>query len=381
MPISEAESIYIHLPFCKTKCPYCDFASFSDTKSRELEKEYMNVLKQEIIFRSKNIHALKKIRTVFFGGGTPNIHKPKDIEEIINLLKNEFEFEKQVEISLEANPGISKNPEKNLEEFIEAGINRISFGAQTFNPILLEKLARAHDINDSLSMIESLRSLSIKKKLRWSFDLIYGLPKETLESWNETIKTALGFFPKHLSAYALSIENETPYGKFYKNSNHPDLPLEDDLVDFYETLNEKLEEQGLKRYEISNWAIKGEECRHNINYWKAREYYAFGLSAHGYLDKIRYFNTKNLKEYLDTKGKIELQGETISKSEKYREKILLGLRLSEGLELDKNLIKFIDEKKLNEYIKAGYILEKKNIISLSLKGCLVSNTIICGIIK
>jgi oxygen-independent coproporphyrinogen III oxidase len=378
---SDASSIYIHLPFCKSKCPYCDFASFADSFSLSLEDAYLEALKKEILFRSKGIKPTKKIKTVFFGGGTPNFISPQKIFSIIRLLKDVFDFEDSMEVSLEANPGVSNDNKKELENLYEAGINRISFGAQSFNPLLLKKLERGHELDDSLNMIQNLKVFSSKKPLRWSFDLIYGIPSETEDSWQDTLKQALSFNPKHISAYALSIEKNTPFGNFYKDSEHPDLPNEEKIISFYTLANEKFAQEGLDRYEISNWARAGEESLHNLNYWKAKEYYAFGLSSHGYLSGIRYSNTSNLKRYIDLGGEIPLEGEEITEDEKIREKILLGMRLKEGLNLDDEIIKFIDENQLSNFITEAYILEKNRNISLSLKGILLSNRIINGIIK
>lgn len=377
------KSIYIHLPFCKTKCPYCDFASFAKNSEWDLKKNYIEALVNEINHKMQILKP-KEISTIFFGGGTPSIHSPEEIALILNVIKSHTAFAKDIEISMEVNPG-TIDAEK-LQGYIELGVNRISFGAQTFDEKLLEKLGRGHSLEDSYQTIEILESLKLKS---WSFDLIYGLPGQTMQSWQDTVNRALSFNPKHISAYALSIETNTPYGDIYKNSFHQDLPQEDLVSDMYLFANDMFEKQGLKRYEISNWAQAGFECQHNLTYWKAAEYLACGLSSHGYLAGTRYSNTRDLQNYIQEFSEIpnnDLYYAAQSKSqisleESNEEKVLLGLRLVPGLDNSMSIWNHLNQSKIKSFVEEG-LIDKKIIknnnqsISLTSRGALLSNTII-----
>lgn len=366
-----ASSIYIHLPFCKTKCPYCDFASFAkEDAKREL---YIDALCREIDLRMAEWQLADiEIKTIFFGGGTPSVHSAVELEQIFSKLKQYFKILKSAEITLEANPGTID--EVKLEEFLALGINRISFGAQSFDAALLEKLGRGHSVDDSIRFANVLNRHCGGRLASWSLDLIYGLPGQSLESWLATVDKALEFSPPHISAYCLSIEASTPYGQIYGDSSHKDLPPEDTLIEMYEFANHKFKEVGLQRYEISNWAKPGHEAQHNLTYWRAQEYFAFGLSAHGYIDSIRYANTRDLNEYLE-RALVQVQQNKISDQEKLEEKLMLGLRLAEGLHLDPELKQVINLAKLEEF-KANGFVEGQNLIRLSNKAQLLSNRVI-----
>lgn len=370
------KSIYIHLPFCKTKCPYCDFASFTES-SKEIFASYINALLQEIDYRCRDLGPEKpEIETIFFGGGTPSVHSASEIEEILSKLKEYFLFADDIEITLEANPGTAYKAK--LKGFQELGINRISFGAQTFDEDLLLKLGRGHSLADTYQTLENIIDLDFES---WSFDLIYGLPGQSLESWQATLDEALKFKPPHISAYALSIEKNTPYGSIYKNSEHPDLPLEDELVQMYEKAHSEFEKHGLTRYEISNWSVPGREARHNLTYWRAEEYFAFGLSAHGYFQQYRYANTRDLKEYIanieqGNFAAINVSHEYIDAETKLEEQLMLQIRLKEGLNLESNLIKIVNLDKLNFFLDQGLIEKSDQKIRLSTKGVLLSNRVI-----
>ena len=389
-----ASSIYIHLPFCKTKCPYCDFASFA--KEDDKRQRYIDALCSEIDQRMLQWDLRDvEIKTIFFGGGTPSVHSRAELEQIFSKLKQWFKILNSAEITLEANPGTIDRAK--LEQFIELGINRISFGAQSFDPDLLEKLGRGHSVEDSIRFAsvlnrhckEERRSNPVDQQslstgllhcvrndgrlASWSLDLIYGLPGQSLESWQQSLEQALEFSPPHISAYCLSIEANTPYGKIYGDSSHQDLPQETKLIEMYELANEKFKAAGLERYEISNWAKPGHEARHNLVYWRGQEYFAFGLSAHGYIDSLRYANTREFEQYLA--GIFEQESSKIGTQEKLEEKILLGLRLAEGLSLNQELNAAINQAKLQELKNTGFI-EGQNLIKLSDKAQLVSNRVI-----
>jgi oxygen-independent coproporphyrinogen-3 oxidase len=394
----KARSVYIHLPFCKSICPYCDFASYAN-KSTEVKAAYLAALKTEIravgdllqsIFHCGAVKAINKfpIDTVFFGGGTPSIHSAKEIEEILNALKEYVIFSDDAEITLEANPG-TVDLEK-LQAFKDIGINRLSIGAQTFNQDILSKLARGHTVEETFEIIDLIKKVNFKS---WSFDLIYGLPHQSLDDWKSTLKLALEKGSPHLSAYALSVEPITPFGSIYGSSEHPDLAGEEALAEMYEVCNQMLKEGGLNRYEVSNWAKGGHESRHNLCYWKADEYLAFGLSAHGYLRGYRFAQTRDIEEYIRLftqpvdiiqkalrTGTIYEDYKFIGKKEALEEEIMLGLRLSSGLEKRNEILSLLNREKINTLISEGFILEYPDRFTLSEKGYFLSNGVISYIL-
>ncbi len=382
------KSCYIHLPFCKTKCPYCDFASFTDNENDKYQK-YFKALINEIQFRSQNLTTRPKLKTIYFGGGTPSIHNGADVKNILAALKKYYDFDQSIEITLEANPGTINQTK--LESFLAAGVNRISLGVQTFSEELIGYLARGHTVSEAIEAIKIIKSLAFDS---WSLDLIYGLPHQSLEDFSKSIDTALSFDPPHISSYALSIEPNTPFGSIYKDSSHKDLPQEDKVLKMYFLLNKKLEDAGLLRYEISNWASFGQESKHNLCYWLAQEYYAFGLSAHGFVDKKRYANTRNFDDYqerfLNIKAEYTESGffinqeeilELIDDNKALEEQIFLSLRLKQGLKLNAKIEEKINMAKLNSFCEQGYLSLKNRNLSLNEKALMISNKIIFELIK
>lgn len=383
-------SLYIHLPFCKTKCPYCDFASFTD-KNQERYKSYFGALENEIEFRCRNFTQKQNLNTIFFGGGTPSIHHPSELEPLFKILAKYFNFDDNTEITLEANPGtVDKNK---LLGFKKLGINRLSLGVQTFSEELIGYLARGHSVQEACEIIELVKEIGFKS---WSLDLIYGLPHQNLDQWQETIAKAISFNPPHISSYALSIEPSTPFGQIYKNSLHQDLPQEESVVQMYMYLNKILEASSISRYEISNWSLSGHEARHNLCYWHAEEYYAFGLSAHGYVDGNRYVNTRDFQVYIDKfKQRVKESKnildqfqlfddeviEVIDLDKKLEEIIFLNLRLKEGLVLSPKIEEKINSDKLENFINQGFIEKTNNRLILTNDALMISNKIIFELIK
>lgn len=386
-----ASSIYIHLPFCKTKCPYCDFASFAVannylSEDRSKYQEYIDALCKEIELRAPNNKQKDKqeIKTIFFGGGTPSVHNKEELAQVFKKLREHFVFADDIEVTLEANPGTIDKAK--LEAFKGLGVNRISIGAQSFDAPLLEKLGRGHSLEDTYQVIQDIVDTNFES---WSFDLIYGLPNQSLASWQDTVDKALSFNPLHISIYALSIEKGTPYGDIYKDSSHESLPQEEEVLAMYEYVHKKLEENKILRYEISNWAKQGHEAKHNLTYWNADEYYAFGLSAHGYLEGYRYSNTRDLAEYIstvNTKPKALLLGDEnlnkryINTAEKLEEQILLKMRLNNGLSLNSDAAKFLNKQSLELLLDQSFVEKFGDSIRLTTKGILVSNTVIANLI-
>jgi oxygen-independent coproporphyrinogen III oxidase len=313
-------SIYIHIPFCTHRCAYCDFNTYAGQES--LMPAYVDALTREIEFVGS--HAAKsrqgepsemlwKVHTLFFGGGTPSLLSPKQFETIFQILRDNFTLTKDAEITIEANPGTVSY--EDLMELRRIGINRLSYGVQSANTEELRLLERIHDFFDVIEAVKSARKAGFKNL---NLDLIYGLPEQTLQTWQITVRRILDLHPEHISAYALTLEHGTPFGRWASKGLLP-LPNPDLAAEMYEWLSDTLEVNGYIQYEISNWAkVKTEggkqkdvsassftlppssfQCRHNLQYWRGLPYLAFGAGAHGYANGYRYSNVLRIKTYID----------------------------------------------------------------------------------
>jgi oxygen-independent coproporphyrinogen-3 oxidase len=296
-------SIYIHIPFCKHRCAYCDFNTYAGQK--DSIPAYVNALIKEIEFighQSTNLPNYQTINTIFFGGGTPSLLSALQFDSILRALRAAFTFTADAEISIEANPG-TISPDK-LNRIREAGINRISFGVQSANTEELRMLERIHDFFIVIEAVSTARKAGFDNL---NLDLIYGLPEQTLASWKTTLQRIVDLHPEHISAYALTLEHGTPFGRWSSKGLLP-LPDPDLAAEMYEYAEEFLESKGYVHYEISNWAKANSEfriqnsefmCRHNLQYWHSLPYLAFGAGAHGYANGYRYSNALRIKTYID----------------------------------------------------------------------------------
>ena len=363
---NNSRSVYIHVPFCVKKCNYCNFISFTSVSA--YEDIYVDALCREIAaFKNDNF-----IETVYLGGGTPNILKINSLEKIISALKNSFVLSDNAEFSMEFNPKLSDRAYiKSVEEL---GINRISLGAQSFNDDILKTLGRIHNVKDTLDMVDILNSLDISN---YSLDLIYGVFGQSMELLKSDLLMIKQIYPKHVSTYGLKIEKGTPFYSYSKAN----LPDEDLCADMYLMISDELRQANYEHYEISNFAREGTISKHNMTYWKNNEYYGFGTSAHGYLNKIRYKNADNIAEYIEN----PLRKIIISENERtdvLEEKIMLGLRTSAGINLEDIKKDFgfdlASQKSdfLKQIISSEHAVLAKNKLSLTEKGFLISNYII-----
>lgn len=347
----KAKNLYIHIPFCKSKCHYCNFVSFANKK--EFIGQYFDVLKKEIKFYFNN----QELKTIYIGGGTPSVINIKLYQDIIKL----FNFSTDSEITMEINPAtVDFEYLKNLKSL---GINRLSIGIQSFDDKILKLINRAHNSKEAAETVKLARKAGFENI---SIDLIYGI--QNMESWEKSLEQALRLEVNHISTYGLKIEENT---EFYKNppQNLPDDELQSEI--YLKTI-EILENSGFNQYEISNFAKTGFKSRHNLCYWKNQEYFGFGLSAHGYLDGVRYSNTENLEEYM--KNPLQKASETaISEKEKLKEHIFLGLRLTEGISADilKDYSKIVEK-----YVSYGLMCHEGKNIRLTKQGILLSNSIL-----
>jgi len=312
-------SIYLHIPFCKHRCAYCDFNTYADQE--DSIPAYVNALINEINFVGQQTTQLSNyptIHTIFFGGGTPSLLTAPQFDSILRALRAAFTFTADAEISIEANPG-TISPEK-LNGIRESGINRISFGVQSANTEELRMLERIHDFFTVIEAVSTARKAGFDNL---NLDLIYGLPEQTLASWKTTLARIIDLHPEHISAYALTLEYGTPFGRWSSKGLLP-LPDPDLAAEMYEYAEEFLEINGYTHYEISNWAKKNKDkgerilaphasagvkdeikenssfvCRHNLQYWHSLPYLAFGAGAHGYANGYRYSNALRIKTYIE----------------------------------------------------------------------------------
>ena len=379
-------SVYIHWPYCLKKCPYCDFNSHiskSKIESQEWEKSYKSEINME-----QNLLGHRNVKSVFFGGGTPSLMPTYLIESILNQLAKKWTFSSSVEITMEANP--SSVEINNFKSLYETGVNRLSLGFQSLNNNSLNFLGRNHTAQDSF------KALEIAKRYfnRISFDLIYGLPNQNEKKWEEELKEAINLAEEHMSAYQLTIEKGTPFYASYRDGKFS-LPEEEILLNLYNLTDDLLNSAKLEKYEISNYAIKGSECIHNLDIWQGSEYCGIGPGAHGRIivNKKWYatqkFSAPNiwLSKFLKEKSsfyeKIEISNKTRAK-----EILLTGLRLRKGVNIkklfdnlnirQKDLI--IDETEYYKFNKLGLIETFNNMLRITNKGVPILNHIINKII-
>ncbi len=312
---------YIHIPFCHRRCPYCDFAVVDLSQQVGQVDRYIEALLAEIDLAED----WDPLHAVNLGGGTPSILNPAQIGKLIGALDRRFGLAAGAEVSIEANP--EDMSRAHAEQLREAGVNRVSLGVQSFDPMVLRYLGRAHTPDDGSVAVANAQAAGMRTV---SLDLIFGTPAETLESWTETVRTSLQLETNHLSAYALTVELGTQLSRTVAAGSP--APDSDDQADKYEALQELA---GLSHYEVSNWAQHGHECRYNLTTWMQGEYEAFGTGAHGYRRGVRSRNYRRLDVYLDAvaEGRRPVQGaEALDEWGRERERLFLGLRLRSGVE-------------------------------------------------
>ena len=321
--MADRRAAYVHIPFCRRRCPYCDFAVVELAEHQLTVPRYVDALLVEIGME----RAWEPLHAVNFGGGTPSALGIGQIERILEALSNRFGIHDDAEVSIEA------NPEDWVPEYAAAlrqiGVNRVSLGVQSFDSEVLQKLGRVHGPETATDAVESSVAAGFDNI---NLDLIFGTPGESLESWQETVAIAVGLASQHLSAYALTVELGTELSRAV-SSGSPG-PDEDDLADKYELLVTMLPAR-LIHYEVSNWAEAGKECRYNMTTWAQGEYIGFGLGAHGHRDGVRRRTVRRLDAYLsriDEGLRPEAGAERLDSWEKEKERVFLGLRRRNGVQ-------------------------------------------------
>lgn len=373
----KAAGIYIHIPFCVRKCPYCSFTSF--TYKKIPEEEYINAILKEIETRCRETD-IPDIGTVYFGGGTPSLISPGGISAILSAIAENFKLTNP-ETTIEANPGTVDI--ERLMGYRNAGINRLSIGVQSFNDRLLVNLGRSHSRKEALNAFESARKAGFDNI---SIDLIHSIAGESLQDWKDDLTETVSLHPEHISAYNLTIEEGTPFHHSQEKGLLV-LPPEEEQAEMLLTAIEILCIAGYEHYEVSNYAIPGFRSQHNQLYWKGGDYLGIGVSAHSYIRKgwgIRRANSSNLTEYLNlinNKGTAVVDEEILSKEKAMGEAVFLGLRMMEGIVLNDFENRFgigIETAFTNaveELITEGFLIYDKDNLKLTRKGLLFYNDV------
>lgn len=391
--------IYIHIPFCKQKCYYCDFISFAGKEN--LMENYVQALKKEIslkqiILENKNIIDIKEnieveqskdnkkqfenyeITTIYIGGGTPSFIDENLIEEILNTIYKNYNVSKDAEITIEVNPGTAN--EDKLKKYRKIGINRLSIGLQTTKNELLKSIGRIHNFEDFFNIYNLARNVGFSNI---NIDLMLGLPKQTIKDLEESVEEVIKLNPEHISLYSLIVEDGTVLQKMIDRKEIK-LPSEAMERKMYWKMKKMLEENGYIHYEISNFAKKGFKSKHNLNCWNQKEYLGFGVAAHSYLNNVRFCNINNLEKYLEN---IDNQNKNIEILEKHtfedtkKEYMLLSLRKIEGVNIADFKNKFVDNpiflyhKELEKLVNEKLIIIDGNFIKLTKKGLDLANIV------
>ena len=363
--------LYIHTPICVRKCAYCDFCSYPLDTAAAWREEYIDALCREI-----ESYAERKLSvdTVFFGGGTPSLLTAREVHRICDAVRSSFDTSGISEFTVEINPGaISRDT---LRAFIDSGANRISIGLQSIHENELKYLGRIHDYEDFLSTYRMVRDEGIENV---SVDLMYGLPHQTLASFEEALRRVVSLSPEHISVYGLIIEEGTPF--FEKRDELP-LPSSDQEADMYTLACDTLRRAGYSHYEISNYARAGWESRHNLKYWRTEPYIGVGVAASSFLDGVRYGNPADISEYLS--GEREAYRDDVNDlTSQQEEMVILGLRLAEGFSLSEYKERFSEDflESYRDTVKmlteTGYAHVFGDRFALTERGFYVSNSIIC----
>ena len=366
--------LYVHIPFCSSRCSYCDFAT--GLYQSELAERYVRGLIDEI--RASRCRG-ENVDTIYFGGGTPSLLATGQLDRLLASLHDTFKVATETEITLEINPG-SATPEK-LRAFRSLGVNRASFGAQTFEDAELAKLGRSHNTVDALRTFANLREAGFANV---SFDLIAGLPGQTLDGWKRNIRQALELAPEHLSFYLLEVHSGTPLAEHIRRGIQP--PPDEDLAGvMYEWMLEQATASGYEHYEISNLSRPGFHSRHNVKYWTAAPYYGFGCSAHTYDgDARRWSNHRDVLKYvelIESGASPVVEEQQLSQTDVRAEAVFLGMRLMEGVNLRRYRESFgVDLRDdhatdLDRFCEAGLVELDGDVIRLTRTGALLSNEV------
>ena len=379
--MSPSLSLYLHIPFCRHRCAYCDFNTY--TGLSDLQSTYAGALADEV--RQVAGDERRPVHTIFFGGGTPSLMSPNDMETILTAVHESFDVAADAEISMEANPNTISA--EYLIAMRELGINRLSFGVQSVIPSELELLERQHDFQTVIDAVATARATGFDN---FNIDLIYGVPGQTLPSWEESVRAVLALRPKHFSLYCLTIEEGTPMARWLHNGTMP-APDPDLAADQFEMARELLGAAGYDHYEISNWSLPGYPCEHNLTYWRNGDYLGLGAGAHGHTAGVRYSVVRQPRQYIERVrqggGSYPLSSAVADSAELERadqisDTVITQLRLlNEGLDVTAFEQQFAVTPReqfgsaLDELVEWGLLDERGNRLLLTEKGEFLSNQV------
>jgi oxygen-independent coproporphyrinogen-3 oxidase len=382
--------LYLHVPFCQTKCPYCDFNTYSGIEDQI--PGYVRALENELKGWG-NVLSHPPVRTIFFGGGTPSYLPAGDIEAILETIQTSFVIEENAEITMEANPGDVTL--ENAKLWLGAGVNRISMGVQSFDDGLLKLLGRRHTALEAKQAFSALREAGFQNQ---SVDLIYALPYQSLDQWSDTLEEAIALEPEHISLYGLQIEQGTPFAVDVEAGKYP-IPDNDLAADMYEEAQKRLAASGFGQYEISNWSKPGFKSRHNIIYWLNEPYLGVGPGAHSWLAGQRFANLKSPRRYATVVGdEYQLNGpdpvdtmhapagpveqiDVTTPAVDVAETMMMGMRLNHGVTHQRFEERFgvklesVFPQELEKLLKFGLIELNDTAVLLSERGRLLGNEV------
>lgn len=366
--------LYIHIPFCRTKCLYCDFCSFVSRDEQQREA-YVGALLREIEARGTKDYS---VDTVYFGGGTPSLLSAEQIGRILGEIKESFNVSPDAEITLECNPMTVSDGDKYFKELRALGVNRLSLGVQTAIDGELKLIGRRHSFEEAKATFFEARGAGFENI---SVDLMLGIPSQTLDSLRASANQVIKLAAEHISIYSLQLEEGTP---LYRMRERYSLADDDTAADMYELVVKMMKDAGYRHYEISNFARGGRESKHNCKYWRLDEYLGLGLAAHSDFGGKRLENTRDMERYLG--GEWLEAASDISNSEREFEFLMLGFRTADGISKSEFLARFgvgFDEKygeKMEKFKKMGYFCEKGDALALTESGFEVSNAILTEIL-
>lgn len=363
------KGLYIHIPFCRKKCAYCDFVSYVGCE--DFFDRYISAAEKEMS-RYKG----EKIDTVFVGGGTPSILTDSQLERLFGAIYKTFCVTDSAEITIESNPGTLSL--QKLLKMRDLGINRLSIGVQSFDDGELAAIGRIHDAAAAFCAVEEAKKAGFSNI---NLDIMFSLPRQTRQSFAETLEKAIETGVRHISCYSLILEENTPLYKEYESGK---FEPNDDETDrsIYEYACRRLQKAGYVQYEISNFCMPGYECRHNLKYWDCDEYIGIGAAAHSYYESKRYCNTTSLTKYISGEYR-EGGAEKITREESIKEFMIMGLRKTRGISKHEFAKRFgtdvmsVFANEIKKFVSAGLMEEKDGFIRLTFDGINVSNSILC----
>jgi len=368
--MSEPAGLYVHIPFCLTRCGYCDFNTYAGLD--QLSNRYVEALQREAELWAPEWQDATFV-SLFLGGGTPTTLKHDSLVNLLRGLRSTFSLEPDAEITSEANPDTVDEPY--LARIRRGGVTRLSMGVQSFDPNVLGALERIHSPDSARRAFSAARRAGFEDV---NLDLIYGANGESIESWKRTLEEAIALTPEHLSCYALTIEPATPLGRKVAAGLTP-APDADLQADMYELACEVLAMAGYEHYEVSNWAKPGHRCRHNLGYWEGRPYLGLGAGAHSYRDGRRWWNVRSPQQYLAmvSAGERPIGGdELLSEGERRTERLLLGLRTAEGIPVD-----WVEDVRADGFVAHGLAERRDGRLALTDRGLLLANELVTELVE